>query len=258
MSPRIFRAIMSPMEKEHKSKMVENKIIVFCDGSSSGNPGPGGWGSVVVFPKGSRTSEVVEKGASDKHTTNNRMEITAALEALKEIGTTDKEIVIHTDSAYVINGITKWVYGWMARGWQTIDKKDVSNRELWEDLAKHAHGKKIVWQKVSGHSGIPGNERVDEIATAFTFGRPPKLFSGLKKDYSVDVHDINVREELAKAKSRSGAKAYSYLSLVDGEFHIDQTWVECEARVKGTKGAKYRKSLSADDEEAIKKEWNIR
>lgn len=236
---------------------MENKIIVFCDGSSSGNPGPGGWGAVIVYPKNIRNKEVVEIGGGEKHTTNNRMEITAASRALAEIGVVDKEIIIHTDSAYVINGITKWVYGWKARGWQTLDKKDVSNRDLWEELTNNAQNKKIIWKKVSGHSGVPGNERVDAIATSFTFGKPPILFAGLRKDYNVDIDDLNIKSEKAEAKSRSGAKAYSYLSLVDGYFHIDQDWKTCEARVKGQKGAKFRKSLDANDEKKIMAEWGI-
>ena len=236
---------------------LNDKIIIFCDGASSGNPGPGGWGALVAYPEGSRGVDVVEMGGSDKRTTNNRMELSAAIGALESLGHIKDKIVIFTDSAYVINGITKWVFGWRARNWKTSEKEDVLNRDLWEKLYNASLGKNIDWQKIAGHSGVAGNERVDEIATNFSTGKAPSLFKGSRKNYSVKFNDLSKCEVKSESKSRSKAKAYSYLSLVDGEFYIDKTWAECESRVKGKTKARFRKSISPDDEKEIMKEWGV-
>ncbi|MFZ2038517.1 MAG: ribonuclease HI [Minisyncoccia bacterium] len=235
----------------------QDKIIVFTDGSSSGNPGPGGWGTLIAYPAGSRGIEVVELGGGEKRTTNNRMELMAAIGALEEIKKTDDKIVIYSDSAYVINGITKWVFGWQAKGWMTLNKQEVLNRDLWERLAGLCKGKKIDWSKIDGHCGVAGNERVDEIATTFTNGKVPSLYRGLQKNYSVKFNDLSKCEIKTENKSRSSAKAYSYLSLLKGELQIHKTWDECKARVEGKSGAKYRKSISPENEKEIMKEWGI-
>jgi ribonuclease HI len=235
----------------------ECNIIIFCDGASSGNPGPGGWGALIAYPEGSRAIDVMEMGGSDKKTTNNRMELSAAIGALESIGNTKDQIVIYTDSAYVINGITKWVFGWRAKNWQTLEKKDVLNRDLWEKLYIASLGKRIDWQKISGHSGVAGNERVDEIATDFSTGRAPSLFKGSRKNYPVKFTDLSKCEVKTESKNRSKAKAYSYLSLVAGQLNIDKTWAECEARVKGKSDVKFRKSVSPEDEKEIIKSWGI-
>jgi ribonuclease HI len=237
---------------------MQDQIIIFSDGSSSGNPGPGGWGSIVIYPEKTRNDEVVELGGGERQTTNNRMELQAVISALESIGKTDRQIVVYTDSMYLINGITKWVFGWKARGWITLEKKSVANSDLWEKLHALCVGKKIDWKKVDGHSGIAGNERVDEIATDFTRGKPSALYHGLRKNYSVRFGDMSKCETKVASKNRTGAKAFSYLSLVGGEFNIDKTWDVCSARVKGKAGAKYRKALSAEDEELIKKSWGIK
>ena len=234
-----------------------SNIIIFTDGASSGNPGPGGWGALLAYPAGSRGIDIVELGGGDKHTTNNRMELSAAIGALENIGKTSEKITIYADSTYVINGITKWVFGWRAKDWKTLEKKEVLNRDLWEKLYNVCIGKKIDWKKIDGHCGVAGNERVDEIATAFSTGRAPSLFKGSRQNYSVKFDDLAKCEIKTTSKSRTNAKAYSYLSLVDGEFHIDKTWAECEARVKGKMKAKFRKSVSAEDEQEIKKDWGI-
>ena len=237
--------------------MKDQNIKIFCDGSSSGNPGPGGWGSIIVYPEGGRNEEVIELGGGEKHTTNNRMEIMAVIKALEKIGITDKHLIIYSDSAYMINGITKWVFGWQSRDWQTREKTDVANKDLWLELVKNVKGQKIDWQQVSGHSGIIGNERADEIATAFTKGERPLLFAGEFKKYRLDILNFKTDDKKVAQKSRSGAKAYSYLSLVDGVCKIDSNWADCEKRVKGRVGVKFKKSLSPDDEKEILKSWGV-
>jgi len=133
-------------------------VEIYTDGACRGNPGPGGWAALLSF--GDREKELA--GAAE-HTTNNRMELTAvirALEALKR----PVEARVFTDSEYVRRGITEWVSSWKARGWKTADRKPVKNQDLWEELDKLAAQHRIQWHWVKGHSGIPGNERVDRLA----------------------------------------------------------------------------------------------
>ena len=143
--------------------MSERQIVVFTDGASKGNPGPGGWGVIIVWPDG----RVTELGGGSAQTTNNKMELTGAIEALSRLRGTSGPVSIYTDSTYVIQGIRGWVHGWKRRGWKTAAGRDVLNRELWErldDLATSRGPRAIAWHYVRGHVGIPGNERVDEIA----------------------------------------------------------------------------------------------
>lgn len=141
--------------------MTETKprtLEIWTDGACKGNPGIGGWGAYLVW--GSRTLELFD---GEKETTNNRMELMAvirALEALKR----PCPIILHTDSAYVMNGMTKWIKSWKARGWRSADKKPVKNVELWQELDRLAAGFEIDWRWVKGHAGNPGNEKADELA----------------------------------------------------------------------------------------------
>ena len=133
-------------------------VEIYTDGACRGNPGPGGWGALL-----SSGEHEKELSGAETLTTNNRMELTAvirALEALKR----PSEARIFTDSEYVRRGITEWVKGWKARGWKTADRKPVKNQDLWERLDELAAGHKIEWRWVKGHSGVPGNERVDRLA----------------------------------------------------------------------------------------------
>lgn len=227
------------------------KITIFTDGSSLGNPGPGGWGS-IVYSKASNS--VYELGGADSKTTNNRMEMTAALEALRSLNKEDsgRPIDIFCDSQYLINGITGWVFGWQENNWMTKNKVPVLNKDLWQELIEVVRDKDIEWKYVEGHAGIPGNERVDTIASSFASENNPELFSGSIKDYSVDL--FNMKPAYAgNAKKKSG-KVYSYLSMVDGKVESHKKWKECEDRVKGKK-AKFRKTFSKDEEQQLINEW---
>ncbi|MCX6739188.1 MAG: ribonuclease HI [Candidatus Parcubacteria bacterium] len=242
----------------------QNIISVFTDGSSLGNPGPGGWGAIVIFD-----GKVKELGGGEKPTTNNRMELSATIGALTFIGKSDKKIVLHTDSQYVINGITKWIWGWQKNKWKTSDKTEVANRDLWEKLLQVTGAtssedsgepkKNIEWKHVDGHVNVAGNERADRIAVSIAEGKPEKLFDGNFSEYGIQnildlSYDIEQKKNRIKKKSYSKVQAYSYVSLVDGKIMTHQTWAECEARVRGKK-AKYKKSTSKEDEGKIIKEW---
>ncbi len=157
-------------------------IVIFCDGACSGNPGPGGWGVVLQT-----TSEVRELGGSSPQTTNNQMELQAAIEALRSIAAVAGKAWIGTDSNYVVKGITEWIHGWRRKEWRGSTGKPVANREYWETLLElaEARGKDLHWQYVQGHAGIAGNERADEIAAAFAQGEEPDLYQGPVSRYSV-------------------------------------------------------------------------
>lgn len=163
-------------------------ITIFTDGSSRGNPGPGGWAAIIVYPERSRGTEwVKEIGGNEKHTTNNRMELKAAIRALESLEPTDESISIHTDSQYVMKGITEWIHGWLKKGWKTAAKKPVENQDLWQTLLKNTEGKNIEWKYVAGHSGHAANDRCDEIATLYADGKDVDLYDGARSKYRVDL-----------------------------------------------------------------------
>ena len=146
--------------------------------------------------------------------------------------------------------------GWQKNGWKNSTKDDVVNRDLWEQLINASSGKKIKWNYVGGHIGVPGNERCDEIATSFADGEKIKLFKGKFSDYEFDLSNTKGISVKAKVKSKNKGPAYSYLSLVHGVLNIDKTWVECEKRVKGIKGdVKFKKATSPEEEKEILKNW---
>jgi ribonuclease HI len=245
--------------------MPEQPIVVFADGSSKGNPGPGGWGALVVTPAG----QVTELGGGATHTTNNKMELSAAIEALRHLRGTGGAVAVYTDSTYVIRGITQWINGWRRRGWKTATGTEVLNREYWEELsglirARGAAGR-VSWHHVPGHAGIPGNERVDEIADAFATQQRPALYRGSLAHYTVPVLDIpepSPRSARPAPHTSSGGgrtphAPYSYLSVVGGQPMRHATWAECERRVKGVSGARFKKAMSRADEEEILRGWGF-
>ena len=133
-------------------------VEIYTDGACSGNPGPGGWGALLSY--GKHTKEIY---GGEAETTNNRMELTAAIEALNMLNK-PCTVHLHTDSVYVKDGITKWINGWKQRGWKTAAKKPVKNVELWQALDTATKPHNIIWKWVKGHAGNPGNEKADELA----------------------------------------------------------------------------------------------
>ena len=244
----------------------EPTTIIFTDGASRGNPGPGGYGVVIVSG-----DTVTELGGSERETTNNRMELRAAIEALRylkenhKLLTTDRvkehgshaanyRLTIYTDSSYVLKGITRWVHGWQKNGWKTKSGDAVKNADLWQELAELAERFTIDWQLLEGHVGVAGNERADEIATAYADGKKIDLFNGPLGEYEYNVKDVS-RNKLAKetkesSKKGKSGKAYSYVSMVQGEIKTHDSWSECEKRVKG-KNAWFRKATSKEHEKEI-------
>ena len=136
------------------------RVDIFTDGACKGNPGPGGWAALLRMGP----HEKIITG-SESHTTNNRMEMTAVIRGLKAL-IEPCEVVLHSDSRYVIDGMTKWVAGWQKKGWISASKKPVRNEDLWHELIEAAAPHRITWQWVKGHDGHPENERVDKLACA--------------------------------------------------------------------------------------------
>jgi ribonuclease HI len=139
---------------------MTKKIEIFTDGACSGNPGPGGWGAVLRYGKAEK-----ELSGGMAETTNNQMELMATIESLKSLKR-KCEVDITTDSSYVKDGITKWIFNWKKNGWKTANKKPVKNQELWQELDEMTQKHSVNWHWVKGHAGHPENERADDLAVA--------------------------------------------------------------------------------------------
>lgn len=136
------------------------KVIIYTDGACSNNPGPGGWGAVLIY--GDAQKQI---SGSEDMTTNNKMELKAVIEALKALKRSC-EVEVYTDSKYVQDGISKWIHNWKKNGWRTADKKPIKNQDLWQELDKQAQKHKVVWNWVKGHSNDKYNELADKLATS--------------------------------------------------------------------------------------------
>ncbi|KIC17880.1 ribonuclease HI [Leisingera sp. ANG-DT] len=141
------------------------ELFAYTDGACSGNPGPGGWGVLLRAMDGDNIVKEKELSGGEAETTNNRMELLAAINALESLAR-PSTITVVTDSAYVKNGVTGWIFGWKRNGWKTSSKKPVKNVELWQRLDEAQARHKVTWEWVKGHAGHPENERADELARA--------------------------------------------------------------------------------------------
>ncbi len=151
-----MRHVLRQIEK--KKDNMDKKIYIYTDGACKGNPGPGGWGALMVY-----NSTEKEFYGGEQHTTNNRMEMTAAIKALSQL-TRPCDVVLTTDSQYLRQGITQWIANWKKRGWKTAAKQPVKNKDLWQQLDELEQKHSISWNWVKGHSGHSENERADELA----------------------------------------------------------------------------------------------
>jgi len=233
---------------------MKKKITIFTDGAAKGNPGKGGFGAVISYD-----DRVLEMGAYKEHTTNNEMELMAVVEALKKIVDKKESVAIYTDSKYVVEGAKGWIFGWLKNGWQTKSKTDVINKELWQELLPLLDRVDIEWHKVPGHVGIIGNERADTIASDLAENKKVVFYNGPQSEYTLNIDDTSYDEVDAKkrsdARKRSAQKAFSYVSVVDGVVQTHATWKECESRVKGKKGVRFKKSLDVNNEKEIIKDF---
>ena len=233
---------------------MTERALIFTDGAAKGNPGKGGYGVVIAHP-----GTITELGGHKGLTTNNEMELKAVVEALKLVAPKRIPVALYTDSKYVVEGATGWVFGWVKNGWKTKSETDVLNKDLWQELLPLLGQVDVEWHKIPGHSGLAGNERVDTIASTFAEKGTYELYIGFETGYEHDIHntsyDEKKAEERSEARKRQAQKAYSYVSALDGVVLVHQTWAECEARVKGQKGARFKKSLDAENECEIVREF---
>jgi ribonuclease HI len=238
-----------------KFETMSERILIFTDGAAKGNPGRGGFGVVIA-----QGAVVKEKGGYKEYTTNNEMELRAVVEALKEVAAESKSVAIYTDSKYVVEGAKGWIFGWVKNGWKTKAETAVLNKELWQELLPLLRQVEVEWHKVPGHVGIVGNERADAIASGFADKGTFTLYDGSLAEYGHAIHDTTYdegkAEERSAARKRQAQKAFSYVSLEGGVVMTHKTWGECEARVKGKKGTRFKKSLDATNEKEIIKDFS--
>jgi ribonuclease HI len=199
----------------------------YTDGACIGNPGPGGWGLVVQF----EDDFIVEQGEHQANTTNNRMEMQAAIAALEFLSSTGQKqpVTIYTDSEYVKKGITQWIHGWKKKGWKNSQGKPVVNQDLWETLDK-LNNNLINWQYVKGHNGNSGNERADAIANGFARGNPPFLQQDLTLDDVISDSEV-YQETFLGSLDQSNNPKQGYNNQQLSLFNADQTMIESSANV---------------------------
>lgn len=233
-------------------------ISIFTDGACSGNPGPGGWGAIVVSADG----RVIELAGREEPTTNNRMELGGVIASLRAVEGMPGVALVHSDSTYVIEGITKWILGWKRRGWTTAAGDPVKNEDLWRglDAAVAARGRGgVQWRWVKGHSGHDANERCDQIAVALAKRQPVELYEGPLLEYpygSLLPSEAKALPSRPKDRKAADNRPVSYISLLDGEVQRHATWAQCEARVKG-RPAKFKKVRSEDEAAEARRGWGL-
>jgi len=234
---------------------MEETWNIFTDGACSGNPGPGGWAAIIIGG-----GNYLEFGGGDGKTTNNRMEMTGAIEGLK-IAPRGNKIILWTDSSYLVDGLTKWIHSWKSRGWRKKDGQPVLNEDLWREL-DGLMSPRISLKRVEGHAGNYLNERCDRIAVAFSQGKEIHL----RAESLQEASDKNrILEALEAAKNRvpaSGGKkkkskpgpppgeAYKkkvYLFIYQNKVHRFRDWPACQAFSSGKSG--YTKSCQSRLEE---------
>jgi ribonuclease HI len=218
----------------------ERDLIIYTDGACSGNPGPGGWAAILI-----RGPERREIGGREEHTTNNRMEMQAAIEGLR-LARPGETVHVVTDSRYLHDGISQWIHGWKRRGWRRADGGEVLNRELWEELDRLTRrpGLRVSWEHVRGHAGHLLNERCDELATAFARNAQPELRSTGASDPPVEPRPAETLAvpPPAEATSIPDPRRFPvYVSVIGEEVSVHDTWDQCDARVRGRPGARHKK-----------------
>lgn len=254
-------------------KINDTSLAIYSDGACSGNPGPGGFGTIILLPG----RHVLELGGAESMTTNNQMELTGVIQGLQTInaefsastkspaGGYDR-IFVFTDSVYVIRGITQWIFGWMRSGWKNQQGEQVANKDHWIKLfavVSELKTKKIQldWNFVRGHVGVHGNERCDQIAVAYSKGHYIDLYRGGAAGYRFDMTEFPLTEPLPDMKTRTVAdpnKKSWYVVLNGTQKLVFTTWGECEAAVKGRSGVKFKKVSSTAEEQTILQQWGYK
>lgn len=217
---------------------------IITDGACSGNPGRGGWATIILH-NGSAT----EFSGSAVDTTNNRMELTAALAGLQQ-APRDHTIHVYRDSQYLINGITKWVNGWRKNGWKTRTGDPVENKDLWEALIAHTHVN-VHWHHVKGHAGHVHNERANTLAQLQAGSR------GAAAAPRVPASTAPARPLTVGTGDATVARYPCYVSMVNGIVERHATWDDCKAATHGVSGARFKKIASLAELQAQLRSWGV-
>jgi len=222
------------------TRLCANIYRIYTDGASSGNPGPSGWGAVILG-----AGRMIEIGGSEPHSTNNRMELMAAIVGLRRVSP-DARVMLFSDSAYVINGMTTYIRAWRVNGFLRADRKPVENRDLWEALDEIAAGR-VTFVKVPGHAGHRENERANDIAQSFARGNPVRLQSG----------SCGPPPERRRLGRRLRVRFPGYVIVDKGGLDFVRTWDECRVKVEGRRGVRYKKCASAEELDWALEKWGI-
>lgn len=237
---------------------------IYTDGSSLGNPGKGGWASLIIkINNETKEKFCIELAGFEENTTNNKMEMMSVLKAIDFIGKDLKnKITIFSDSAYVVNGVKSWLPGWIHRDWVTSTGEAVKNRDLWEQFQEFCafYGSSLKFEKIAAHSGHIENERCDFIARSVANDQDIKI--SLKKtwtkfdDYYSDLKSglITVSKG-SKSSSSKRKRALCYVSLVDGDVYVDTEWSDCQKRMKGHKGCLFKKVMTECERDTVQAEY---
>ena len=230
-----------------------NIFYLISDGACRGNPGPGGWGMILVTPEG----HVTEFGGQETESTNNRMELMGFYRGLQEVFKRAKKypadtVVAHaiSDSKYVLDNAEKFAHVWKRNGWKLASGGEVKNQEMWEKVVKGIEefkkaGYLIEYELVKGHAGNEGNERADQIAVGFSRNEPVDLYDGALEKYPVNV--------------KTGAAFQPvYLSFVGGQLKRHQTWDQCQKETTGKAGAKFKKVKNRLEEDDALRAWGLK
>jgi ribonuclease HI len=228
----------------------DREVRIYTDGACIGNPGPGGW-AALIEADGQRE----ELSGAAPQTTNNRMELTAVIEALRRVPPPTPVRVI-TDSQYVMQGLTRWLPGWRRRGWRTANGQPVLNRDLWEQLVA-LDGGRVRWEWVRGHQGHPGNTRVDALARARAREALAQRRAAGAQEAVPPAAPTRPGTPADPASSRDRPRWPRYLSLVDGELRRHPDWPSCQRHVHGKRGARFKKCRSAAEEQATVAAWGL-
>lgn len=235
--------------------------VYFTDGACSGNPGPAGWGCIVLDIS---RKHFLELGGFEAQSTNNRMEMQSVFEALKDfakISSGDERALVILDSEYVRKGLVEWIPNWKKRGWKKADGGDVLNQDIWENLEAlyRPLARKVDFKIVKGHAGIAGNERADAIAVDFSKGGKPTLHSNSWDEFDGDWRDLGDASTVAQAKKskKKAPKNGFYLSALGKNWLRHDTWPECASRVQGVSGAKFKKVKDDAEAHEVLKSWGI-
>ena len=229
-------------------------IHIYTDGACRKNPGPGGWGSLIILK-----DKYYELGGYSPQTTNNIMEMTAAVEALKSVKNQIDQITLYTDSEYLRKGITGWIKNWKRNGWKTKNGGDVKNRELWQEL-EQLDDARITWKWVKGHADDANNNRVDEIARTYSHNKPVPLRTGSSDEFAPPEKKTGKPQTDSNEPKFDFPKIYSvkkYLSLVRGELQRHNDWESCKMRTHGASGAKFKGHKNYGDELETAKGWGF-